>query len=134
MHEEFGLQGGDEALRHRVVQGGPAPSHRSNDADLFEALAEGDSRVLGTAIGMMHESCGWLASPYCHLEGVEHELGFHVSVHRPPDDLARVGIQDEGQVEEPLLRRYVGDVRQPNLIGLSGNELPAEQIRCGSSP
>jgi hypothetical protein len=100
MHEEFGLQGGDdEALCHRVVQGGPGPSHPSNDADLFEALAERDRLLLGTAIGMMHESCGWLGPPYCHLEGVDHEFRLHVRVHRPPDDLARVGIQDEGQVE-----------------------------------
>src|SRR5215213_3901166 len=38
MHEEFGLQGGDKALCHRVVQSGSGPSHRRNDADLFEAL------------------------------------------------------------------------------------------------
>src|SRR5215217_7557381 len=90
--------------------------------------------TLGAAIGMMHESCGWLAPPYRHLQGVDHEFRLHVRGHRPPDDLARVGIQDEGHVEEAFLRRYVGDVRQPDLIGLSGNELPAKQIRCGSSP
>jgi hypothetical protein len=49
MHE-LGLQGGDEALCHRVVQGGSGPSHRRNDADLFEALAEGDRRVLDAAV------------------------------------------------------------------------------------
>ena len=74
MHEEFGLQGGDDALCHRVVQSSPSPFHRRNDTDIFEALAEGDRLLLGTAIGMMHESCGWLAPPYCHLEGVDHEF------------------------------------------------------------
>jgi hypothetical protein len=49
------------------------PSRR-NDTDIFEALAERDRGVLGAAIGMMHESCGWLAPPYCHLEGVDHEF------------------------------------------------------------
>ena len=52
MHEEFGLQGGDEALRHGVIQSGSGPSHRCNDTDLFEALAERDRRVLDAAIGM----------------------------------------------------------------------------------
>src|SRR5512132_4332286 len=78
MHEEFGLQGGDETLCHGVVQDGPGPSHRRNDADLFEAPAERDRRVLGAAIGMRHESRGWFAPPYRHLQGVDHELRPHV--------------------------------------------------------
>src|SRR5215216_3726366 len=52
MHE-FGLQGGDAALRHGVVQGGSGPAHRGDDAGLFEALAERERRVLDAAIGMM---------------------------------------------------------------------------------
>ncbi len=68
MHEEFGLQGGDEALRHGVIQSGSGPSHRRGGADLFEALAERDSRVLDAAIRMMHEAGDRSASPYCHLQ------------------------------------------------------------------
>jgi hypothetical protein len=106
MHE-FALQRGDETLRHGVVQGTPGPSHRRNDADLLEAPAERDRRVLGAAIGMMHESRGWFAPPYRHLQGVDHKLGPHVGAHRPTDDPSRVGVQDEGQVEEAFLSRYV---------------------------
>ena len=58
----------------------------------------------------------------------------HVSGHRPTDDLARMGVQDEGQVEEAFPSRYVGDVRQPDPVGPSGHEVPAKQIRRGSSP
>src|SRR5215210_24710 len=133
MHE-LGLQGGDEALCHRVVQGGSGPSHRRNDADLFEALAEGDRCVLDAAVGMMHESRRWLTPPHRHLEGIHHKLGSHVGVHRPPDDPTRMGVQDEGQVEEALPRRYVRDVRHPDPVGLSGHEVPAKQIWGGSSP
>src|SRR5215211_6723434 len=132
MHEEFGLQGGDETLRHGIVQGTPRPSHRRNEADLLQAPAERDRRVLGAAIGMMYESRGWFAPPYRHLQGVDHELGPHVGVHRPTDDPSRVGVQDEGQVEKALLRRYVGDVRQPDPVRTTGNEVPAKQVRCTS--
>ena len=53
---EFGLQGGDEAPLHRVVQRNPGPFHRGSDADLRKALAERDRRVLDATIGMMHEA------------------------------------------------------------------------------
>src|SRR5215203_4250113 len=58
----------------------------------------------------------------------------HVRVHRPPDNPARMGVHDEGQVEKALSRRYVRDVRQPDPVGLSGHEVPAKQVWCGSSP
>src|SRR5215210_3701631 len=83
---------------------------------------------------VMHESRGWFAPPYCHLQGVDHELGPHAGVHRPTDDPSRVGIQDEGEVEEALPRRYVGDIRQPDPVRTTGNEVPGKQVRCGSSP
>ncbi len=114
MHEEFALEGGDETLRHRVVQSGSGPSHRSNDAHLLEAPAERDLLLLGAAIRMMHESCGWLAPPYRHLQGVDHEFGPKMRGHRPTDDPSRMSVQDESQVEEPFLRRYIRDVRQPD--------------------
>ena len=101
---------------------------------LRKALAEGDRCVLNAAIRMMHEARGWLTPPHRHLEGIDHELCPHVGVHRPSNDPARMGVQDEGQVEEALPRRYVGDVRQPDPVRLSGHEVPAKQIRCRSSP
>src|SRR5829696_6724930 len=131
---EFALQGGDEALRHSVVQSGSGPSHRRNDADLFEALAERDRRVLDSAVGMVDESRRGLALPDRHLKGVDHELCPHVRGHRPTNDLARMGVQDEGQIEEAFPSRYVGDVRQPDPVGPTGHEVPAKQIRYGSSP
>src|SRR5215210_6780134 len=73
MHE-LGLQGGDEALRHRVVQGTPGPSHRRDDASLRKALAERDRRVLDAAVGMMDESRGWPTPPHRQLKGIDHEF------------------------------------------------------------
>src|SRR4051794_3380160 len=91
MHK-FGLQGGDKALRHGVVQSGSGPSHRRNDASLFEALAERDRRVLDATIGMMHEAGNRSASPYRHLQGVDHELCPHMRGHRPTDNPARMSV------------------------------------------
>jgi hypothetical protein len=82
----------------------------------------------------MDESRRWFASPYRHLRRIYHELRPHVGVHRPSDDLARVGVKDEGQIQDPFPRRYVRDVRQPDPVGPTGHEVPAKQIRGGSSP
>src|SRR5215203_1530788 len=45
-----------------------------------------------------------------------------------------MGVHDEGQVGKALSRRYVRDVRQPDPVGLTRHEVPAKQVRCGSSP
>src|SRR5215213_7726533 len=57
-----------------------------------------------------------------------------VRAHRPTDDPSGVGVQDEGQLEEAFLSRYVGDVRQSDPVRTTGNEVPAKQVRCGSGP
>src|SRR5215211_2466142 len=85
------------------------------------------------AVGMMNESGGWLAPPYRHLQRIDHELRPRVVLHRPPDYPSRMGVQDEGQVKKALPHRYVSDVRQPDHVGLTGHEVPAKQVRGGSS-
>ena len=76
---------------------------------------------------MMHESRRWLAPPYRYLQGLDHELRPHVGVYRPPDDPARMGVQDEGQVERKPSR--VGTLCPPArpCVGPTGHEVPAEQ-------
>jgi hypothetical protein len=46
----------------------------------------------------------------------------------------RTGVQYEGQVEEAFPSWYVRDARQQNPVGPIGHEVPAKQIRYGSSP
>jgi hypothetical protein len=109
MHE-LALQGrGHEALGHgalskavlvRPIEGTMPTSSRRLPNEIALGTGRRDRNV-------MHESRGWFAPPYCHLEGVDYELGPHVGVHRPTDYPSGVGIQDEGKVEEALPRRYV---------------------------
>jgi hypothetical protein len=69
MHE-FALEGGDKALRHGVIQSGSGPSHRRNDTRPLQTLAERDRRILGAAVGVMHEAYGWFAPTYRHLRAI----------------------------------------------------------------
>ena len=52
--------------------------------------------------------------------------------HRPADDPLRVQVLDVREVQEPLPRRDVGDVRRPGLVRCVGAEVPFEEV--GSDP
>jgi hypothetical protein len=51
-----------------------------------------------------------------------------VLAHRPADHFSGEPIEDHGQVQPTLTGRDVGDIRQPDLIGLLGREIPIQQI------
>ncbi len=51
--DQLGLEGGEEALAHRVVVGVTDRAHRKTDACLFAPQAEGDRGVLSTLIATM---------------------------------------------------------------------------------
>lgn len=82
--ESLPFQGGEEALRHRVIVGIPDGSHRGHDAGFAAALAESIAGVLGEfkrswqhlQIGGViwdGQGVGLRSTPdgrrWCHLEG-----------------------------------------------------------------
>ena len=69
-----------------------------------------------------------------HVQSIKHELGFQSVAHRPADDPATVGIQHDGQVQEPGPGWDIGDVGHPELVGLIGVEVPVDQIAGRSHP
>ncbi len=68
------------------------------------APPEGDARVLGPPVGVMDEACARATPCDGHVEGVEDELGAQVAGHRPADDPAAEGVDDDRDVEEALPR------------------------------
>ncbi len=70
-----------------------------------------------------------LSPPHCHQQRVEHEFSGQRRLHRPTDDLARVQVHDDGEVEPSLPGPNIGDVGDPDAIGrLDGFAINA--IRC----
>ena len=67
----------------------------------------------------------------CHVQGIEHELGFKIMAHGPADDAPREGIQHNGQVQEPGPGRDIGDVGHPEPVWRIGVEVPIDQIASG---
>src|SRR5256714_15094211 len=77
---------------------------------------------------MMDQARPRAASLECHGEGGNGEFGAHMLAHRPADDLASEQVEDHGQVEPTFAGRDVGDIRQPDLIGPVGYEIPIQQV------
>jgi hypothetical protein len=47
------------------------------------------------------------------LQGIKHKARVGRGAYSPADDPPRVSVDDEGNVDEPLPGRDVGEVRQP---------------------
>ncbi len=45
------------------------------------------------------------------LQRIEHEAGMGSARHPPTDDATRIGVDHEGDIDEALPRRHVGEVR-----------------------
>jgi hypothetical protein len=63
-----------------------------------------------------------------HLQSVAAELGAHVILHRPADDLPRGHVFDASQIEPAFVRVDVGDVGQPNRVGRHTVELLLQEV------
>ena len=85
--EQLALQGGEEALAHRIVVGIANRPHRRPDAGFLAAQAEGDRGVLRSLVRVM-DHVDRTPLRQRHVEGIEHELGFQIVAHRPADDPA----------------------------------------------
>src|SRR5690606_12884947 len=76
----------------------------------------------------------WLgsASPARHLERIDNDLRGDPIRDGPPDDAARVGVDDGGAVDPSVSRAVLRDVAEPEPVRLFGAELSLHEIlvRC----
>ena len=66
--------------------------------------------------------------PRRHVQGVDDEWCRHRPRRLPADDAAGEHVDDEGHVDDARPRRAVGEVRDPQLVGPGGGEVPLDQI------
>jgi len=64
-----------------------------------------------------------------HPQCIEHERRAHVARQLPADDLAAIGVGDEGEEDEPLPAAQVGEVGDPEPVGRSGVEVALDEVR-----
>jgi hypothetical protein len=77
---------------------------------------------------MMDQACSRALPLDCHGERSDGEFGTHVIAHGPTNHLAGEQVEDHGQVEPALAGRNVGDIGQPDLIGLVGDKVLIQQV------
>ncbi len=63
-----------------------------------------------------------------HVERINDELFAHVVCHRPSDDTPRTNVEYDSEKEKAGVRRYVGDVRNPELVGKRRGEVAFDEI------
>src|SRR5688572_25769048 len=68
--DQLGLQGGEEALHHRVVPAIAHPAHARAQAPTGERGAVDGARILAPAVGGMHQARPGLALPHGHRQRV----------------------------------------------------------------
>ena len=84
------------------------------------SLRVGASMILTAVycpVGVMHQALHWSPLRDGHLQRVDHQLLGHVAGHRPPHDPAREQVLHVPEVQLPLPRRDLGDVRRPRPPG-----------------
>src|SRR5271154_6438243 len=96
---ELALEGGEEALGHRVVPAVSPPTHAALDRVLCEQLPILTAGVLAATIRMMQESSSGPALRKRHVQSVQRELTFQPFVEFPADYPARVKVHNHRQVQ-----------------------------------
>jgi putative transposase len=119
--DQLRLVGLEERLDHRVVVAVPAPAHRDQDAAFAEQRLIVDRAVLRSAVGMMDQPRGGVASHQSTAQGFDREVALQAVTRGPTDDAPREEVQHDGEVKPALRRPNVGNVRTP---------LPVRSVRC----
>lgn len=128
--EQFALQGREEAFAHRVVEAIADRAHRRAHPGFAAACAELDRGVLGALIGVM-DDFGRTALPQRKIERLEHQLGAQMGFHGPAHNLAAEDVEYHREVEEPGPGRDIGDVGDPQAIGLGRAKLRSTRSGAG---
>src|SRR5690349_3133749 len=130
---QFVLERRKETLGNGVVPAGTWSSNAVPQAMRAEYLRVGRTQVLNTSIRVVDHAWPRSSIRQCHLQRCRCQLGPQMVGKRPADDFARVGIQNDGQIQPALPGADIRDIRQPHLVWCNWAELSSHQIadwRC----
>lgn len=127
--EEFALEGGKEALGHRIVVTVADRTHRAANAYCLAVLSELEGGVLTAMVGVMDQAILWSPIPDRHLERPDDQFGPQVCCHGPAHDTPTAHVKDHRQIEEALVERgHVRDIGDPELIWCARYERALDQV------
>src|SRR5688500_1862140 len=128
--QQFFGECGKEALGDRVVPAIPHATHARGEVGRSEQRLIGPARVLDAAIGMM-EAPARAAMREGHAERGERQLLIDARAERPAHHASRRQIENDGEVEPPLARGDVSEIRYPHAVrrhGVPHPELPRQYV------
>src|SRR5439155_25998731 len=102
--------------------------HRLLDPGEAAATPERKRDVLRALVGVMDKTTVRPTSLQRLLKCVDDELGTEMILERPADDSAAEAIEHDREVEPALPAAQVGDVGQPERVGLRRGEVAPDQI------
>lgn len=129
--DELAIQGGKEAPGHGVTEAIANRSHRAGESCGPAGLGEVVARVLTALVGVVDDDTFRALAGDRHLERPAHQFCGLPGRHRPPEQLPRADVEDDGQEEEARPGRDIGDVGDPALLGRLGREIPIEEVGAG---
>ena len=69
-----------------------------------------------------------LASPYRHVQRLQHHIGSLPALHRPTDHAAGIQVDHDSQIGEAFQGANVGDVCHPGPVWRSHVELAVQRV------
>lgn len=129
--DQFGLVQAVDGFGEGVVVAIALAADGRLDAGFRQALGVADGDVLRTPVGMMDQGSVTfrLAGVERLLQGIEHEVGPHRPADPPPDNATGKDVDDEGNIDESLPSRDVGEIRDPQLVWPIRLELPIDPVQ-----
>lgn len=126
---QFGLVESVDGLREGVVIA--VAAHRGLYACLRQPLAVSNGHVLRPAVAMVDQGVLTFGLPGVQrlFERVEDEVGMHRTAHPPAHDAPGKHVHHEGYVEPALPSRDVREVRDSELTGTLGGDLPINLLQ-----
>ena len=126
------FQGRPQTFHHRVVVAITRATHALLHAEHGKHLAAFATRVLHTAIRMMHETLRRISSTHCHRQRIERDLRVQRIRHAPSDNASAPCIHHACEIRKSFVGRNICNVTEPFLVWSIRSEVAFKKIwrRC----
>ena len=122
------LQQLEEALGDRVVVTVSPAAHAAIDAMGLEEGLPVAAGELAALVRGQHQAGLRLATPNRRRQRLKNQVGLHVPLRSPADNLAREQVQNDRQVKPALVSPDIGDIGDPMRVRRRHRELPVEPV------
>lgn len=120
-----------DRLREGFVVTVDNAAHRGFDPGFRQTLSVATRQVLRARVAVLNQphALSGTAIMHCLFEGIENETRMRRAAEAPANDLAGIGIDDEGDVDEILPSGDIGEIRLPQHVWCHNMELAVHTVQ-----